>query len=96
MVAVLSQAPPGANDSGPGMSPQQAAEGPHQAGPATIDQKAFATLQARAALLGCTLLRSRDDKGCEVYLIARDVLCKELDGAESIDAWLKRLGGPSA
>jgi hypothetical protein len=61
-----------------------------------LDEKQYQNYRARAALMGCTLIRTNDDLGREVFIIARGALCKELDGAESIEAWLKRLVGGSA
>lgn len=61
-----------------------------------IDAKAFATLQVRAALLGCMLVRIDDDRGREVFIVSRAALSKELPSAEAVDAWLKAAGGPKA
>lgn len=61
-----------------------------------LDAKAFSTLRARPALLGCTLIRADNDRCREIFIVARGALCRELDGVEAIDAWLQLLGGPVA
>lgn len=61
-----------------------------------VDAKTLATLQARAALIGCSLVCVEDDRGHEVYIISRDALCKSLASPADVDAWLKHVGGPNA
>jgi len=59
----------------------------------SFDAKAFATLQARAALLGCTLIRTYNDRGYEVFVTTRGGHRIELDSAQAFDIWLHGLDG---
>jgi hypothetical protein len=53
--------------------------------------KAFATAQARAALLGVVLTRIEDDRGRQVFIVTRWALTRELHDLAAVDAWLDRL-----
>jgi len=65
--------------------------------PATrVDDKTFATLRARAALIGVVLLRTEADDGSDAFIVTRDALCRSLGSAAEVDSWIKRAGGPNA
>ena len=62
----------------------------------TIDPQSFATLQARCALLGVSLLRSTDDAGREVFIVSKWALCRKLDSPAAVEQFLRQVGGPDA
>ena len=55
--------------------------------------KAFATLQARAALAGVVLHRASDDHGRAVYIVSRWSLTRQLDSLADAADWLDRVTG---
>lgn len=55
--------------------------------------KRFATVQARAALIGATLHRIDNDRGIEVFIISKWALTRELRDIEAVEAWLDRIEG---
>jgi hypothetical protein len=59
----------------------------------TVSQKAFASLQAHAALHGITVLESTDDRGRVVYIATRWALTKELPTLAALHAWLEQVTG---
>jgi len=59
----------------------------------TRPDKAFATLQARAALAGVVLHRLEDDRGREVFVVSRWAMTRQLDSLQEVDAWLTRVTG---
>ncbi len=63
---------------------------------ARIDDKAFATLQAKAALQGVQLIRSTDEHNRETFLASKWAMCRELASADEVEALLKRMSGASA
>lgn len=66
-------------------------------GPAPgLDQKGFATLQARAALLGVSLVRSTDDRDREVFIASKWSMTRQLDSIAAVEELLQRIGGPDA
>lgn len=76
---------------------QQLHGGPAAAvAPVTVDDKAVATLIARAALVGVALVRSTDDHDRPVFVASRWGLTKQLGSTEEVEAFLKLVGGPSA
>lgn len=62
----------------------------------TVDAKTFATLQARCALLGVSLVRSTDDAGREVFIASKWALCRQLDTPAAVERFLRQVGGPDA
>lgn len=54
--------------------------------------KAFATLQARAALAGVSLVRSTDDQERVVYIASKWAMTRQLDTIEAVEQFLQRLG----
>lgn len=50
--------------------------------------KAFATLQARAALAGATLQRVDDDRGREVFIVTRWEVTREFADLVALEEWL--------
>ena len=76
---------------------QQLHGGPAAAvAPVTADDKAVATLIARAALVGVALVRSTDDHDRPVFVASRWGLTRQLDSAEAVEKFLKLVGGPGA
>lgn len=61
-----------------------------------LDDKAFATLQAKAALVGVSLVRSKDERGQEVFVISKWAMCRQLDTVESVEQLLARISGERA
>ena len=59
-------------------------------------RKAFATLQARAALAGVSLVRMQDDRGAEVFIASKWALTKELATLAEVEQLLVRIGGQHA
>lgn len=55
--------------------------------------KAFHTLQARAALNGVALHRLKDDRGRELFIVSRWALTRELPDLESVSRWLDMVTG---
>jgi hypothetical protein len=55
--------------------------------------KAFATTQARAALVGVTLYRTEDDRGRRAYIVSKWALTRELPTLEAVEEWLDRVVG---
>ena len=55
--------------------------------------KRFATLRARACLIGATVYRTDDDRACEVYVVSRNSLTRELRDLDAVEAWLDRMEG---
>jgi hypothetical protein len=66
---------------------------PAQSAELTRPDKAFATAQARAALLGVTLYRSKDDRGRRVYVVNKGPWARELPTLEAVEEWLDRAVG---
>jgi hypothetical protein len=63
-----------------------------------IDQKAFATRQARAALVGVTAFLLHDDTGRPEIVCTRWAMTKAFSGPQALvelDAWLNRVGAPA-
>lgn len=56
-------------------------------------RKRFATLQARAALAGATLIASTSDHGATVYIASRWALCNELPDLNAVEHWLRLVTG---
>ena len=56
-------------------------------------RKAFASLQARAALAGIALHRINRQDGAEAFLVSRWALSREFDSLEAVEDWLERVGG---
>jgi hypothetical protein len=63
---------------------------------ATLDPKVFATLQAKAALLGVSLVRSTDEHGREVFIVSKWAMTRELSSAHDVERLLGRIGGKAA
>lgn len=61
-----------------------------------LDDKTFATLQAKAALIGVSLVRSTDERGREVFIVSKWALCRQLDSAESVEQLLAQMNGDRA
>jgi hypothetical protein len=55
--------------------------------------KEFATMQAKAALLGATLCRIDDERGNELFVVSKWHLTRHLPTLEAVAAWLERLEG---
>ncbi len=55
--------------------------------------KAFATVQARAALAGVTLTRLEDDRGREVLIASRWALTRQFDNLPDVESWLDHVTG---
>lgn len=62
----------------------------------TRPDKAFATLQARAALAGVALHRLEDDRGRDVFIVSRWALTRQFDDIAAVEAWLDRVTGQRA
>lgn len=57
-------------------------------------QKRLATLRARAALAGVTLINSRDEHGRPEWIATRWHLTRSLSSLDEIEQWLDRVGAP--
>lgn len=64
--------------------------------PTADDAKAFATLQARAALAGVVLHRTTRDDGRPAYIVTRWALTRELGSLDEVGQWLDRVAGPAS
>ena len=60
---------------------------------AVFEPKAWATLQARAALMGVSLVRTTDDRDFEVFVASRWSLTRQLDSVGEVEHFLRRIGG---
>ncbi len=58
--------------------------------------KTFATLRARAALVGVSLVKSTDDRDRPVFIASRWTMTRQLDTIEDVERFLKLVGGPNA
>jgi hypothetical protein len=56
----------------------------------TCDPKAFATLQARAALGGIALCAPQNDAGRTVFIAARSALPREFVQLDDVSAWIDK------
>ncbi len=63
---------------------------------ARLDDKLFATLQARAALIGVSLIRSEDERGHEVFIVSKWAMTRELSNSTDVEHLLERIGGERA
>lgn len=63
---------------------------------ASHPDKAFATVQARAALAGVSLHRLEDDRGREIFVVSRGAMTRELPSLDAVSAWLDALIGKTA
>lgn len=61
-----------------------------------LDEKAFATLQAKAALVGVALVRSQDEVGREVFIASKWAMCRQFDSVDEVDRLLARMAGEAA
>lgn len=61
-----------------------------------VDAKTFATLQARAALVGVSLVRSTDDRDRTVFIASKWSMTRQLDSFEAVEVFLQRIGGSQA
>ena len=68
----------------------------HPTATAHDGRKAFATLQARAALMGVALSRIQDDRGNEVFIASKWALTKQLATLAEVEQLLVRIGGQHA
>lgn len=83
-------APPGSAASGASQNLTLAA--PLTSGPAETG-KAFATLQAEAALMGFRLDRIETDAGAQAFIVTRWALTKELATLGAVREFLQQVGG---
>jgi hypothetical protein len=58
-----------------------------------FDPKAFATLQARCALSGVTLIPSQDDRGQPTAIATRWALTREFHSLQDVETWLANVTG---
>lgn len=63
---------------------------------ARLDDKAFATLQAKSALVGVSLVRSTDDQDREIFIVSKWAMTRQLDNVEAVEKLLRRIGGQAA
>lgn len=61
-----------------------------------LEDKAFATLQAKAALVGVALVRSADEAGREVFIASKWAMCRQLDAVDEVERLLARMAGETA
>jgi hypothetical protein len=59
------------------------------------EAKTVATLTARAALAGVSLVRSTDDRERVVYIASKWTLTRQLDSIEAVEHFLRRIGAPA-
>ena len=57
------------------------------------DPKREATVTARCALAGVTLIPSTDDRDRRVYIVSRWAMCRQLDSLEAVEKWLEMVTG---
>jgi hypothetical protein len=62
---------------------------------ATPDKR-FATMQARAALVGVSLVRSTDDRGRPTFVASKWSMTRQLDSIEAVEQFLRLVGGQHA
>jgi hypothetical protein len=62
---------------------------------ARLDDKLYATLQAKAALLGVSLIRSEDERGHEVFIVSKWAMCRQLSNSDEVALLLNRMAGES-
>ena len=55
--------------------------------------KHLATLTAKCALAGITLVESADDRGRPTYVVSRWALTRQLDSLDDVVAWLDHVTG---
>lgn len=60
---------------------------------ARLDDKLFSTLQAKAALLGVSLIRSEDERGHEVFIVSKWAMTRELSNSTDVERLLERMEG---
>lgn len=60
---------------------------------ARLDDKAFATLQAKAALIGVSLVRSTDEHDHEVFIVSKWAMTRQLDSVQQVEHLLSRMTG---
>lgn len=53
--------------------------------------KAFATLQVRAALAGAQLVRSTDDRGRETFIVSQWALTAQFETMAEVSEWLQQV-----
>lgn len=64
----------------------------HPAEPDRPDKRFF-TLRAGACLIGATVYRTEDDRACEVFVVSRNSLTREMRDLDAVEAWLDRMEG---
>lgn len=58
-----------------------------------LNGKAFATLQAKAALQGVTLVRVVGEQGRDVFIASKWAMSRQFENIEQIDQLLERMSG---
>lgn len=58
-----------------------------------LNEKAFATLQAKAALQGVTLVRIVGEQGRDVFIASKWAMSRQFENIEQIDQLLERMSG---
>jgi len=59
----------------------------------TYPDKAFATLQAQAALQGVALHRLENDRGQEIYIGTKWAMTRQMHSLDEVEMWLNRIAG---
>lgn len=55
--------------------------------------KAFATVQVRAALAGIALTRLADGRSCAVFIVSRWSVTRQFGSLQDVENWLDRVTG---
>lgn len=58
-----------------------------------LNEKAFATLQAKAALQGVTLVRIVGEQGRDAFIASKWAMSRQFENIEQIDQLLERMSG---
>lgn len=57
--------------------------------------KRFAAVRARASRIGASVNRVEDDRACEVFVVSRNSLTREIRDLAAVEGWLDRIEGCS-
>lgn len=64
--------------------------------PVVSREKAIATARAKAALIGASLIPSKDDRGRETFILSRWTLTREFASLEEAETVIQRMSGEVA
>jgi hypothetical protein len=61
-----------------------------------LDDKAIATLKARAALAEVALHVTVDDAGAPLFIVSKWAMTRQLHSLDELQAFLRQIGAPAA